>query len=110
MPSALDMLDTFKEAVEHARVSKRGLPLREALAACIAAYNKGVARKLDTKKKSLLLNLMRAPEEFIQHVDKHYDRHKQSQSGCQRCCELLCFRQCMLTCLLVRVSVCCCCC
>ena len=84
VPSALEMLASFRMAVD---VLKRGarsnMPLRDALSSCVTTFNKTVARKyaISGSRKKMILNLMKAPEDFVIVVRNHYDQHKHSCSG-----------------------------
>lgn len=63
---------------------KSSIPLSQSLGACIADFNKTTVQrkyKIDTCRRKVLTNLMRAPRGFSDLLAGHYDKHKHSSSG-----------------------------
>ena len=60
------------------------MPVKDLLAQMCAAYNRGVTIKrhrLDGARRTVIYNLLRAPQKVVDLVSEHYDRHRHKVSG-----------------------------
>ncbi|CAK9099407.1 Uncharacterized protein SCF082_LOCUS46557 [Durusdinium trenchii] len=82
-PSPVQLVAELQHAVDLQRrqTHAKNAPLRDILNRVIADYNKMVSVKkhrLDSSKKSLVLNLMRCPSDLMTLLAKHYDSYKEN--------------------------------
>ncbi|CAL1131960.1 unnamed protein product [Cladocopium goreaui] len=84
-PSAIQFYADLKEAIALERRLQQGSkPLKDILSKMVADYNRMVtvrSHRIDTNRRNMAYNLLRAPPEFHQVVHAHYDVYKHSQSG-----------------------------
>eukprot|EP00435_Cladocopium_sp_Y103_P023953 s3522_g5.t2 len=84
-PSAIQFYADLREAITiERRVQQGSKPLKDVLGKIVADYNRMVtvrAHRIDTNRRNMAYNLLRAPAEFHQIIHAHYDAYKHSQSG-----------------------------
>ncbi|CAL1173958.1 unnamed protein product [Cladocopium goreaui] len=86
-PSAVDYLGHFLQAIElEKRMQKQGQskPLKDMLNGLCATYNKMAVskkHKIDSHKRGLIYNLLRAPANFHKLLHSHYDLFRHETSG-----------------------------
>lgn len=84
-PSPIAILGDISQAISiERRLSRSRTGLKDVLQRVVAEFNRLISlrrHRIDSQRKSLIYNLLRTPQEFLQVLHRHYDVFKHAESA-----------------------------